>query len=80
MYPEDYLVKSKKLIRQRIAEGFVEEESGNTLEDVAEGYLTELIHRSLVQVSSAGIDGKRKSCCVHDLIRAMLLEKCEEKI
>ncbi|KAK2440994.1 disease resistance protein RPM1 [Trifolium repens] len=78
MYPEDYLVKSNRLIRQWIAEGFVEEESGNTLEEVAEGYLTELIHRSLVQVSSVRIEGKTKSCCVHDLIRAMLLEKCED--
>jgi disease resistance protein RPM1 len=47
------------------------------LEEVAEGYLTELIHRSLVQVSSVRIDGKTKSCCVHDLTRAMILEKCE---
>ncbi|KAK2387035.1 disease resistance protein RPM1 [Trifolium repens] len=77
MYPEDYIVKSKRLIRQWIVEGFVKEESGNTLEEVAEGYLTELIHRSLVQVSSVRIDGKTKSCCVHDLTRAMILEKCE---
>ncbi|WJX31540.1 hypothetical protein P8452_19960 [Trifolium repens] len=78
MYPEDFIVKSKRLIRQWIAEGFVKEESGNTLEEVAEGYLTELIHRSLVQVSSLRIDGKIKSCCVHDLIRVMILEKCED--
>jgi disease resistance protein RPM1 len=47
------------------------------LEEVAEGYLTELIHRNLVQVSSVRIDGKPKSCFVHDLIRVMILEKCE---
>jgi disease resistance protein RPM1 len=78
MYPEDYIVKSKRLIRQWIAERFVKKESGNTLEEVAEGYLTELIHRSLVQVSTVRIDGKTKSCCVHDLIRVMILEKCED--
>ncbi|CAJ2639970.1 unnamed protein product [Trifolium pratense] len=78
MYPEHYIVHSKTLIRQWIAEGFVKEESWNTLEEVAEGYLTELIHRSLVQVSSVTIDGKIKSCCVHDLTRAMILEKCED--
>jgi len=43
MYPEDYEVKSKRVILQWIAEGFVKEESGKTLEKVAEGYLTELI-------------------------------------
>jgi disease resistance protein RPM1 len=78
IYPEDYIVKSKRLIRQWIAERFVKKESGNTLEEVAEGYLTELIHRSLVQVSTVRIDGKTKSCCVHDLIRVMILEKCED--
>jgi len=31
-----------------------------------------------VQVSSVRIDGKSKSCCVHDLIRMMILEKCED--
>jgi disease resistance protein RPM1 len=37
IYPDDYEVKSKRLIRQCIAEGFVKEERGKTLEDVAEG-------------------------------------------
>ncbi|KAL5077398.1 hypothetical protein RYX36_016382 [Vicia faba] len=78
MYPEDYKVNTKRLIRQWIAEGFVKEERGNTLEEVAERYLSELIQRSLVQVSSVRIDGKPKSCCVHDLIRMMILEKCED--
>ena len=77
MYPEDYEVKSKRVIRQWIAEGFVKDGSGKTLEEVAEGYLTELIHRSLVQVSSITIDGKSKSC-VYDLIRMIILEKCED--
>ncbi|CAJ2639916.1 unnamed protein product [Trifolium pratense] len=78
IYPEDYEVKSKRVIRQWIAEGFVKEERGKTLEEVAEGYLTELVHRSLVQVSSIRIDGKAKGCRVHDLIRDMILEKFEE--
>lgn len=76
MYPEDYNVKAKRLIRQWIAEGFVKEERGYSLEEVAERYLSELVHRSLVQVSSLRIDGNIKSCCVHDLIRMMILEKC----
>ncbi|WJX31539.1 hypothetical protein P8452_19959 [Trifolium repens] len=78
IYPEDYEVESKRLIQQWIAEGFVKEERGKTLEEVAEGYLTELVRRSLVQVSSVRIDGKTKRCCVHNLIRMMILEKCED--
>jgi disease resistance protein RPM1 len=75
IYPKDYEVKSKRVIRQWIAEGFVKEEKGKTLEEVAEGYLKELIHRSLVQVSSVKIDGKVKGCRVHAQIRDIILEK-----
>ncbi|MCH80081.1 disease resistance protein [Trifolium medium] len=78
MYPEDYEVNTNRVIRQWIAEGFVKEESGKTLEEVAEGYLTEFIHRSLVQVSSIRTDGKAKGCRVHDLVREMILEKNED--
>ncbi|WJX37529.1 hypothetical protein P8452_25286 [Trifolium repens] len=78
IYPEDCKVNSKRLIRQWIAEGFVKEEEGMTLEEVAEGYLTELIHRSLVQVISIGIDGRAKSCRVHDLVHDMILKKFED--
>ncbi|GAU29574.1 hypothetical protein TSUD_153240 [Trifolium subterraneum] len=59
-------------------EGFVKEEEGMTLEEVAEGYLTELIHRSLVQVVSINIEGRAKTCCVHDLVHDMILKKFED--
>ncbi|GAU29583.1 hypothetical protein TSUD_153330 [Trifolium subterraneum] len=78
IYPEDYEVDSKRLIRQWIAEGFIKEEEEMTLEEVAEGYLTELIHRSLVQVVSINIGGRAKSCRVHDLVHDMILKKCED--
>lgn len=78
MYPEDYKVNAKMLIRQWIAEGFVKDDKVHTLEEVAEGYLKELIHRSLVQVVSKRIDGRAESCRVHDLVHAMILEKCED--
>jgi disease resistance protein RPM1 len=78
IYPEDSKVNSKRLIRQWIAEGFVKEEEGMTLEEIAEGYLTELIHRNLVQVVSVSIDGRAKCCRVHDLVHAMILEKFKD--
>ncbi|TKY46662.1 Disease resistance protein RPM1 [Spatholobus suberectus] len=78
IYPEDYEVKSTRLIRQWIAEGFVKDEEGKTLEDIAQQYLTELIGRSLVQVSSFSIDGKAKSCRVHDLLHDMILRKFKD--
>ncbi|KAG4377313.1 hypothetical protein AAZX31_18G079500 [Glycine max] len=75
MYPEDYEVKSDRLIRQWIAEGFVKHETGKTLEEVGQQYLSGLVRRSLVQVSSLRIDGKVKRCRVHDLIHDMILKK-----
>ncbi|GAU29575.1 hypothetical protein TSUD_153250 [Trifolium subterraneum] len=78
MYPEDCEINSERLIRQWIAEGFVKEEEGLTLEEVAEGYLTELIHRSLVQVVSFNIDGRATTCRVHDLVHDMILKKFED--
>ncbi|XP_045827027.1 disease resistance protein RPM1-like [Trifolium pratense] len=77
LYPEDYIVTSKTLNQQWIAEGYVKEERGKTLEEVAEGYLIELTHRSLIQVSTR-MDGTIRGCHVHDMVRAMILEKCED--
>ncbi|TKY46663.1 Disease resistance protein RPM1 [Spatholobus suberectus] len=78
IYPEDYEVRSARLIRQWIAEGFVKDEEGKTLEDSAQQYLTELIGRSLVQVSSFTIDGRAKSCHVHDLLHDVVLRKFKD--
>ncbi|NP_001235618.1 disease resistance protein [Glycine max] len=78
MYPEDYEVKSDRLIRQWITEGFVKHETGKSLEEVGQPYLSGLVHRSLVQVSSLRIDGKVKRCRVHDLIHDMILRKVKD--
>ncbi|PQM42687.1 disease resistance protein RPM1-like [Prunus yedoensis var. nudiflora] len=62
-YPENRTIKCSRLIRQWIAEGFIKEQRGKTLEDVAEEYLTELIQRSLVQVSLGDeTSGKLREC------------------
>ncbi|KHM98894.1 Disease resistance protein RPM1 [Glycine soja] len=78
MYPEDYEVTSDRLIRQWIAEGFVKHETGKTLEEVAHQYLSGLVRRSLVQVSSFRIGGKVRRCRVHDLIHDMILRKVKD--
>ncbi|PQM42680.1 disease resistance protein RPM1-like [Prunus yedoensis var. nudiflora] len=78
-YPENCLIRCPTLIRQWIAEGFIKEQRGKTLEDVAEEYLTELIQRSLVQVSYVDNRGMRKKCQVHDVMReAVILLKAED--
>ncbi|KAJ1428297.1 Virus X resistance protein-like, coiled-coil domain [Sesbania bispinosa] len=75
MYPEDYSINHKRLTRQWIAEGFVKSDDRRTIEQVAEEYLSELIQRSLVQVSEVGFEGKVKTCQVHDLLREVIIRK-----
>ncbi|CAL5416994.1 unnamed protein product [Camellia sinensis] len=76
--PEDYSIKAGRLIRLWIVEGFVEEQNGKTLEEVAEEYLTELIHRRLVLVSTTKFDGRVGRCQVHDVVREIILSKSKE--
>uniref|UniRef100_J3MRN6 NB-ARC domain-containing protein n=1 Tax=Oryza brachyantha TaxID=4533 RepID=J3MRN6_ORYBR len=49
MFPEDHLLRRKKLIRLWVAEGFVEHRGSSSLEEVAESLLRELVHRSMLQ-------------------------------
>ncbi|KAL7176957.1 hypothetical protein ACSBR2_030317 [Camellia fascicularis] len=76
--PEDYSIKAGRLIRLWIAEGFVEEQNGKTLEEVAKEYLTELIHRRLVLVSTPKFDGRVRQCQVHDVVREIILSMSKE--
>ena len=47
--PEDYELKRRRIIGHWIAAGFIRvKEEGKTLEEVAEGYLAELVNRSLL--------------------------------
>ncbi|KAJ9697204.1 hypothetical protein PVL29_009126 [Vitis rotundifolia] len=78
IFPEDYTIKCGILTRLWIAEGFVKAEENVTLEDTAEKFLTELIRRSLVQVSEVYIDGNIKRCHIHDLMRDIILKKAKK--
>ncbi|XP_050248793.1 disease resistance protein RPM1-like [Quercus robur] len=78
MFPEDHSINCSRLIRLWIAEGFVKERQGTTLEEVAQDYLNQLINRSLVQLTQKDFVGKTRSCRVHDMIREVILSRSEE--
>ncbi|KAK4394670.1 putative disease resistance RPP13-like protein 3 [Sesamum angolense] len=69
MFPEDYEIPVWKLIRMWIAEGFIQEKSGISLEETAENYLEDLINRNLVRVDKRRPDGRVKTCRIHDMLR-----------
>ncbi|XP_019163189.1 PREDICTED: putative late blight resistance protein homolog R1A-10 [Ipomoea nil] len=68
VFREDSAIPMKKLIRLWIAEGFVKVEDERSLEEVGEDYLKDLVSRSLVLIDSLSLDGKIKSCKVHDIV------------
>ncbi|XP_073308004.1 disease resistance protein RPM1-like [Primulina huaijiensis] len=78
-YPEDHLIEHNTLIRLWIAEGFVKQKEGRTLEEVAEGYLNELINRSLIRPMVTNDDGSVKSSCIHDLYRELIVQKSSDQ-
>ncbi|TKY49778.1 Disease resistance protein RPM1 [Spatholobus suberectus] len=78
IYPEDYSINHNRLTRQWIAEGFVKSDGRRSLEEVADEYLSELIYRSLVQVSLVGFQGKVRCCQVHDLLHEVIIRKVKD--
>ncbi|KAJ3687436.1 hypothetical protein LUZ61_016600 [Rhynchospora tenuis] len=79
MFPRNYAIKRMTLIRLWLAEGFIEKEENKTPEDTAEGYLKELIDRSMVEIADTYGYGRIRSCRVHDRVREILLVKSEEE-
>ncbi|KAF7848125.1 hypothetical protein BT93_L2272 [Corymbia citriodora subsp. variegata] len=79
VFPEDHVIECMRLIRLWIAEGLVKEREGLTQEEVAERYLKELLNRNLVQIAEATLDGRLKSCRVHDLMRESILSKLRDE-
>ncbi|KAL7205135.1 hypothetical protein ACSBR2_018122 [Camellia fascicularis] len=77
LFPEDYEIRQKRLIRLWMAEGFVEKVRGRTLEEVAESYLMELICRSMLQVVMRNELGRPKNCKMHDLMRELAISTSE---
>ncbi|XP_016514913.2 late blight resistance protein R1-A [Nicotiana tabacum] len=73
---EDRVIDASRLKRLWISEAFIKSCDGKSLEDIAEGYLENLIGRNLVMISQrADSDGKVEACRLHDV----LLEFCKEK-
>ncbi|KAE8713050.1 hypothetical protein F3Y22_tig00110220pilonHSYRG00130 [Hibiscus syriacus] len=71
----DYEIDAERLIQLWVAEGFVssDEVEGKMMEDVAEGWLVELVERCMVQVGKRHPIGKIKTCRMHDLMRDLCL-------
>ncbi|WCJ37360.1 Disease resistance protein RPM1 [Euphorbia peplus] len=72
-------IRRKKLIRLWVAEGFIRERKGMSMEETAEEYLTELILRSMIQVTETNDAGRVKMCRVHDVMRELASTTSEKE-
>ncbi|XP_019177597.1 PREDICTED: putative late blight resistance protein homolog R1B-14 [Ipomoea nil] len=75
VFPEDSVIPVKKLINLWVAEGFIKPHNNMSLEEVGESYLHDLINRSLVQINELSIDGKVKSCNIHDRVHEVCVRE-----
>ncbi|KAL1553938.1 putative disease resistance RPP13-like protein 3 [Salvia divinorum] len=69
MFPEDTEISAWNLTRLWIAEGFIQQKPGRSLEEVAEDNLGDLVARNLVMAEKTKANGDIKTCRVHDMIR-----------
>ncbi|PIN26360.1 Apoptotic ATPase [Handroanthus impetiginosus] len=68
IFPKDFEIPVWKLIRMWIAEGFIQQKPGISLEETAETYLEDLIKRNLVIIDKMRPDGRVKTCRIHDML------------
>ncbi|KAI3957596.1 hypothetical protein MKW92_027760 [Papaver armeniacum] len=82
LFPEDFAIPRKKLIRLWIPEGFIphtKEDAHGTLEEAGKRqYYGELIQRCMIQADKDPTPGEVKICRMHDLMRDLCLSKGKE--
>ncbi|KAF7046461.1 hypothetical protein CFC21_055487 [Triticum aestivum] len=81
IFPEDYIIKRKRLVKRWIAEGYCKEMLGMTAEEVGDTYFDELLERSMI-LPGEGVNhhsGKVDSCQLHDIIREICISKAKEE-
>lgn len=79
IFPKGYIISRKRLVRRWIAEGFIVEKHGNTVEEVAGEFFNELISRNIIRPVDHSSDGKVKTCQVHDMILEYIVSKSSEE-
>ncbi|WVZ50561.1 hypothetical protein U9M48_001803 [Paspalum notatum var. saurae] len=79
MFPKGCCISRKCLIRKWIAEGFITEKHGKTVEEVAEECFNELIARCLIRSVNNSSNGKVKRCQIHDMVHEFIVFKSSEE-
>ncbi|XP_057774793.1 putative late blight resistance protein homolog R1A-3 [Salvia miltiorrhiza] len=75
----NYSVEMSELVKLWVAEGFIKPKKEQSLEEVAEGYIDELVQRNLVLLTSVKLNRKIDSYGVHDLVRDLCTRIAERE-
>ncbi|KAH6779934.1 hypothetical protein C2S52_011171 [Perilla frutescens var. hirtella] len=70
----DYDIPVEKVMQLWAAEGFLRSGRGESLEELAEAYMEELVARNLILVSKRSCGGQIKTCNIHDLVRNLCVQ------
>ncbi|WVZ82421.1 hypothetical protein U9M48_029687 [Paspalum notatum var. saurae] len=79
IFPENYVIKRGPLMRRWIAEGFVNQRHGLSMEQIAENYFDEFVARNMVQPVRIDWNGKVRSCRVHGMMLEVIISKSLEE-
>ncbi|XP_075523620.1 putative late blight resistance protein homolog R1A-10 [Primulina tabacum] len=79
VFPEDREILVSRLIKLWVAEGFLKPLYSKSLEEVAEDYIEDLVHRSLIMVGKGGHRGEIKTCIMHDILRDLCVKKAKDE-
>jgi hypothetical protein len=79
IFPKGCKVSRKRLIRRWIAEGFVRAKQGLSIEDVAETCFNQLMERKIIRPVEHSINGRVKTCQVHDMVLEFIISKAAEE-
>ncbi|XP_066336705.1 disease resistance protein RGA5-like isoform X3 [Miscanthus floridulus] len=79
MYPEGYIMWKVHLVKQWIAESFINAEQGKDREEIAEGYFEELVNRGMIQPMKIDYNDEVLSCTVHHIIFDVINHNSKEE-
>ncbi|TMW91269.1 hypothetical protein EJD97_014554 [Solanum chilense] len=79
VFPRAHVISVKKLIRLWIAEGLINLKGVDEFEQVGARVLHDLIGKSVVIVDKRGLNGKIKTCRIHDIFHDFCLKEGESQ-
>jgi len=79
VFPEDYSIDCRQLIRLWVAEGLIPGQNRESMELLGVSYLNELINRSTIQPTKIRADGAVKFIRVHDVVLDFIISQAVEE-